>query len=169
MRRTFLALSLAALAAAVAASRDDIAPLLANYKADHIPNSYIVKFKKHVDESAASEHRSWVDDIHLAYEETQIELKKRGIDEMLTGIKHTYKLGAHFLGYAGDFDDEVVEQLRRHPDVRLFPVQFHSCKEFHEACSLVTFQMPSGALCACFAMRHRKVVYALFTPPPPSE
>jgi len=32
-------------------------------------------------------------------------------------LKHTYNIASEFLGYSGHFDEAVIEQLRRHPDV----------------------------------------------------
>ena len=36
---------------------------------------------------------------------------------MFEGMKHTYDIAGKVLGYSGHFDDEVMEQVRRHPDV----------------------------------------------------
>lgn len=49
-----------------------------------------------------------------------MELRKRGMplsDDVFRGLKHTYKIGNGFLGYSGHFDDSIIEQVRRHPDV----------------------------------------------------
>jgi len=85
------------------------------------PNSYIIKFKDHVTESSATDHHSWVQKIHLEGEDERLELRKRGlipvVDDVFRGLQHTYKIGAGFLGYSGHFDDAVIEQVRRHPDV----------------------------------------------------
>lgn len=118
------ALSLAAIAAAVPTTQDATAPLLANEHADTIPNSYIIKFKKHVSDTGASDHHAWVTDIHSSHEQVQLELKKRSMDSMFAGIKHTYKLGEHFLGYSGHFDENIVNQIRSHPDVSCSQARF---------------------------------------------
>ncbi|KAI5791859.1 autophagic serine protease Alp2 [Geopyxis carbonaria] len=109
------------------------APLLSSTSsAEHeIPNNYIVVFKKHVDDSSASEHHSWVSNIHSA---SVAELKKRSqeplmkdteastngfIDniEALTGLKHTYNISGLLSGYSGSFDSSVINEIRKNPDV----------------------------------------------------
>lgn len=127
--RGLLAFSLAACAAAAPAFNletihSGAAPILESANAEHIPNSYIIKFKKHVTESGASDHHSWIQKIHGSREEERLELRKRSqfplVDDVFRGLKHTYKLGEDFLGYSGHFDDETIEQVRRHPDVSNF-------------------------------------------------
>ncbi|KAL2149830.1 hypothetical protein VTH82DRAFT_7506 [Thermothelomyces myriococcoides] len=97
------------------------APILSSSNAEVVPNSYIIKFKKHVDESSASAHHAWIQDIHASREQVRQDLKKRGqvpmLDDVFHGLKHTYKIGEEFLGYSGHFDEETIEQVRRHPDV----------------------------------------------------
>lgn len=97
------------------------APILSSSNAEVVPNSYIIKFKKHVDESSASAHHAWIQDIHASREQVRQDLKKRGqvpmLDDFFHGLKHTYKIGEEFLGYSGHFDEETIEQVRRHPDV----------------------------------------------------
>lgn len=97
------------------------APLLSSSNSVEVPDSYIVVFKKHVSEAAASEHHSWVQDIHLESENVRTELRKRGqfpiTADIFEGIKHTYNIAGDFLGYSGHFDDSVIEKVRRHPDV----------------------------------------------------
>ncbi|KAK3298420.1 subtilisin serine protease [Chaetomium fimeti] len=124
--RGLVALSVAACAAAApTVSFDTIhgeaAPILSSSNAEVVPNSYIIKFKKHVDESSASAHQSWLQEVHTFRETERADLKKRGqmplADDVFRGLKHTYKIGKGFLGYSGHFDEEVIEQVRRHPDV----------------------------------------------------
>ena len=97
------------------------APVLTSTNAKHIPNSYIIKFKDHVRHEDAAAHHAWVDDLHLSTESAKDELKKRSqipiVDDVFEGLKHTYNIAGSFLGYSGHFDDSVIEQLRRHPDV----------------------------------------------------
>nr|AKA95133.1 serine protease [Esteya vermicola] len=129
-----LALSLAACAYAAPAVNTetihgDAAPILSSANAQEIPGAYIIKFKDHVNEKTAKDHHSWVQNIHSDWiktfpedkEERILELRKRGVfpsaDDVFRGLKHTYKIGEGFLGYAGHFDDSVIEQVRRHPDV----------------------------------------------------
>jgi cerevisin len=96
-------------------------PLIQSANAKHIPNSYIVKFKDHVKHSDAAAHHSWVSQLHLKTESSKMELRKRSqipfVDDAFTGLKHTYNIAGSFLGYSGHFDDEVLAEMRRHPDV----------------------------------------------------
>ena len=118
--------SLAAFAAAAPALstetiHDGAVPILSSSTADDIPNSYIIKFKDHVTEASAASHHSWIQKIHDGREEERLELRKRSqvplVEDVFAGLKHTYKIGGSFLGYAGHFDDSVIEEVRRHPDV----------------------------------------------------
>jgi cerevisin len=124
--RGLIALSLACVAAAAPSFsyetvHDGAAPILSSSSADEIPNSYIVKFKKHVTDASASHHHSWIQKIHGAREDERVELRKRGqtplLEDVFSGLKHTYKIGSDFLGYSGHFDESVIEEVRRHPDV----------------------------------------------------
>ncbi|KAK0628603.1 serine protease [Bombardia bombarda] len=124
--RGLIALSLAVCAAAAPAFNTetihgDAAPILSSSNAEIIPNSYIIKFKKHVTESSASDHHNWIQKIHGSRENERMDLRKRGqaplVDDIFRGLKHTYKIAEDFMGYSGHFDDEVIEQVRRHPDI----------------------------------------------------
>jgi cerevisin len=101
---------------------EGVAPLISSSNAEEVPDSYIVVFKKHVSEASACNHHSWVQDIHLESETQRTELRKRSqfpiTDNIFEGLKHTYNIAGNFLGYSGHFDDEVIEKVRRHPDVR---------------------------------------------------
>jgi cerevisin len=103
---------------------EGLAPLLSSSNSVEIPDSYIVVFKKHVSEAAACDHHSWVQDIHLSSETERTELRKRSqfpiTTDIFEGLKHTYNIAGSFLGYSGHFDDSVIEQVRRHPDVSIF-------------------------------------------------
>ncbi|BFZ61548.1 proteinase B [Saitoella coloradoensis] len=106
---------------------DGIAPLFSASTAETIDNSYIVVFHPHVESHHASTHHEWVSDCHSSY------LQKRGqtsfsatdaeevdgeISTMFSGVKHVYDFANGALrGYAGSFSDEVLEQIRSHPDV----------------------------------------------------
>ncbi|KAI1825832.1 peptidase S8/S53 domain-containing protein [Xylaria intraflava] len=102
----------------------DAAPVISSSIAEEVPNSYIIKFKSHVTESSVSDHHSWVQKIHDNRENERMELRKRGqiplfggVADAFGGLKHTLKIGDGFLGYAGHFDDAVIEEVRKHPDV----------------------------------------------------
>lgn len=121
-----LGLTLASLAAASPILVDssihkDAAPIISSSNAKEIADNYIVVFKKHVTDKHASNHHSWVQDIHLNAQSAKTELKKRSqtpmTDDIFGGLKHTYNIAGSLLGYSGHFDEEVIEQIRRHPDV----------------------------------------------------
>ncbi|EEU45718.1 uncharacterized protein NECHADRAFT_61473 [Fusarium vanettenii 77-13-4] len=122
--RTALTLSLAAVANAASFSvgtiHDRSAPILSSIEAETIPDSYIIKFKDHVDETAASDHHTWIQNIHSHGEQERLELRKRSTpftDKTFAGLKHTFNIGKGFKGYAGHFDESVIEQVRNHPDI----------------------------------------------------
>lgn len=127
--RGVLALSAAAVAQAASFSIEtihgDAAPLLSSVDADVIPDSYIVKFKDHVDEDAVSGHHGWIQSLHNEGEQERLELRKRGdpsmFAEVFAGMKHTFSIGDAFKGYAGHFHESVIDQLRNHPDVSQAP------------------------------------------------
>jgi len=103
---------------------EGVAPLLSSSNSIEVPDSYIIVFKKHVTEAAASDHHSWVQDIHLNNENQRTELRKRSqfplTTDIFEGLKHTYNIAGDFLGYSGHFNDAVIEKVRRHPDVCSF-------------------------------------------------
>ncbi|KAH7013700.1 peptidase S8/S53 domain-containing protein [Ilyonectria destructans] len=122
--RYALTLSLVAAASAstfgVGTIHDKSAPVLSSIEAESIPDSYIVKFKNHVDDSSASSHHNWILDIHSGGEQERLELRKRSesADDFVpfSGMKHTFKIG-EFKGYAGHFHESVIEKVRNHPDI----------------------------------------------------
>lgn len=97
------------------------APIYSSSNAEEIPNSYIVVFKKDLAVQAASNHHEWVQMLHLSSEDSKAELRKRSqipmADDIFEGLRHTYNIAGGLLGYSGHFDDDVIEQVRRHPDV----------------------------------------------------
>ena len=99
------------------------APIESSSNAKTIPGSYIVVFRDHVTHADAAAHQDWVQMLHLATEDSKTELRKRSqvpfVTEMFNGLRHTYNIAGSLLGYSGHFDDEVIEQVRRHPDVSL--------------------------------------------------
>ena len=119
-------LSLALAAAASASpvlldSSSDPAPIVSAENAVEIPDSYMIMFKKHVTQNLAAAHHDWVHGIHTTTQSRKTELKKRSqtpmVDEIFHGLKHTYNIAGSLLGYSGHFDEDVIEQIRRHPDV----------------------------------------------------
>jgi len=127
--RSSVALSLLPLLASanpvlkVGTIHNDAAPILSSSNAEEVPNSYMIVFKKHVQHEDATKHHSWVQNIHTAGQQERMELRKRSnlpySDEVFSGLKHTYNIVGSMLGYSGHFDDETIEQIRRHPDVSL--------------------------------------------------
>ncbi|KAF4955972.1 hypothetical protein FGADI_4145 [Fusarium gaditjirri] len=122
--KSALTLSMAAVASAASFSvgtvHDKAAPILSSIDAETIPDSYIIKFKDHVDHAAASDHHMWVQDTHKQGETERLELRKRSIpftDKAFSGLKHTFDIGDAFKGYAGHFDESMIEKVRNHPDV----------------------------------------------------
>ncbi|KAJ5398693.1 hypothetical protein PENPOL_c001G06282 [Penicillium polonicum] len=117
---TVLPLLAAASPVAVGSIHNDAAPILSSMTSRDIPDSYIVVFKKHVDQSSASAHQSWLQEVHTAHT-GRMELKKRSLFdfdfEAFMGLKHTFQIAGSLTGYAGHFHEDVIEQIRRHPDV----------------------------------------------------
>lgn len=129
------ALSFAAVASASFSTETihgDSAPVLSSLDADSIPDSYIIKFKDHVDEASVSDHHLWVQDVHETGQSQYNELRKRDGDDLVgqvfSGLKHKFAIGDEFKGYAGHFHPDVVEQLRNHPDVS-HPLPAQKCPE----------------------------------------
>lgn len=135
--KSFLGLSLLPLLAAgspvlVETIHKDAAPIISSSNAKEIPDSYMVVFKQHVSHAAALAHHSWIQDIHLTKQVNKQELRKRSIissdeDTIFEGLRHTYNIPGGLLGYAGHFDGDVIEQVRRHPDVStlIYPSFLH--------------------------------------------
>ncbi|KAF4764239.1 hypothetical protein N7455_011054 [Penicillium solitum] len=117
---TVLPLLAAASPVAVGSIHNDAAPILSSMTSQDIPDSYIIVFKKHVDQSSASAHQSWLQEVHTAHT-GRMELKKRSLFdfdfEAFMGLKHTFQIAGSLTGYAGHFHEDVIEQIRRHPDV----------------------------------------------------
>ncbi|KAK4502463.1 hypothetical protein PRZ48_005888 [Zasmidium cellare] len=101
----------------------DAAPIMSSANAKEIPDSYMIKFKKHVTTNLAAQHHDWVQDLHLNTQQRKTDLKKRSqtpmLDDIFHGLKHTYNFAGGFMGYSGHFDEDVIEEIRRHPDVEL--------------------------------------------------
>lgn len=101
-----------------------VAPLLSSTSSKPIPDSYIVVFKDHVSHSSAAAHHSWVMDLHQTSSSSRTDNRKRSqiplLDDIFEGLKHTYDIVGDLMGYSGHFDEDVIEQVRRHPDVSLY-------------------------------------------------
>ena len=123
----FLALSLLPLLASaspIISVENEAAPILSSTESQIIPDSYIIVFKEHVSRGGAASHHNWVQDLHLQTQNNKAELRKRSqfpiSMDFFGGLKHTYDIAGALLGYSGHFDEDVIEQVRRHPDVSLF-------------------------------------------------
>ena len=101
---------------------NEAAPILSSLESKQIPDSYIVVFKKDVSHSCASDHHTWVQDLHLETESRKMELRKRSqtplSNQFFGGLKHTYNIAGSLMGYSGHFDEDVIERVRKQPDVR---------------------------------------------------
>ena len=125
MRGALAGLSLATLATAspvlVNSIHNDAAPIISASNAKEIADNYMIKFKDHVTQNLAAEHHGWVQDLHEKTQVAKTELRKRSqspmVDDIFNGLKHTYNIAGGLMGYAGHFDEDVIEQIRRHPDV----------------------------------------------------
>ncbi|RMJ25415.1 serine protease [Aspergillus sp. HF37] len=99
---------------------NEAAPVLSSVNSQEVPGSYIVVFKKHVSSESAAAHHSWVQDIHSSQLD-RTELKKRSMfglgESIFGGLKDTFNVADSLLGYSGHFNEDVIEQVRRHPDV----------------------------------------------------
>ncbi|KXT01370.1 hypothetical protein AC578_6639 [Pseudocercospora eumusae] len=124
--KAFLGFTLPLLAAASPVLLDqsihhEAAPVISSINAKEIPGSYMIKFKKHVTQNLAAQHHDWVQDMHLNTQKAKTELRKRSQEPILAdffhGLTHTYNIAGSLMGYSGHFDDDVIEQIRRHPDV----------------------------------------------------
>jgi cerevisin len=135
-------LSVAALPLLAAASpvqietiHKDAAPILSAENAEVVPNSYLVVFKDGVSHETATAHHEWVQDLHTKTEDKKLELRKRSqipiLDDFFEGLKHTFHIPGSLVGYTGHFDDETIEQVRRHPDVSTYSYLPHALSRFH--------------------------------------
>ena len=102
----------------------DAAPILSSTQAQTIPDSYIIVFKKDVSHKVATAHHCWVQGQHEEVQKTKRSKKSKRSQIPFTtfgGLKHTYNIAGGLLGYSGHFDEDVIERVRRHPDVSTLP------------------------------------------------
>ncbi|GBB88845.1 hypothetical protein RclHR1_15460005 [Rhizophagus clarus] len=111
---TFIFVSSAAAAPYHSSYSENVAPLVSSDSAQIIPDSYIIVFKKHVDEVKIKYHHNCV---HDYVSEEKRSLSKRGLlGDFISGIKHTFDFDS-FQGYAGKFSKEVLDKIRRSDEV----------------------------------------------------
>ncbi len=108
---------------------NEAAPLLSSSESKEIPDSYIVVFKKDISLASITEHHEWVEGQHADVENQKLELRKRLQTPMsiFSGLRHTFDIAGSILGYSGHFDADVIERVRRHPDVG---IRFHQPLSF---------------------------------------
>ena len=101
---------------------NDAAPVLSSSTSQEIPDSYIVVFKKDVPHSSTAEHHEWVQEQHHECAKAKRDLHKRSQTPLTTfgGLKHTFNIAGGLVGYSGHFDEDVIERVRRHPDVSTY-------------------------------------------------
>ncbi|KAF8924225.1 serine protease [Dissophora ornata] len=93
-----------------------MAPVISSIEAEVVPDSYIVVFKSGV---SVSDHAAWVRDI--SFRDTVRNDASDDDDDSLgdgiaSGVRHVYDMG-EFQGLAGRFRPDVLDEIRRHPDV----------------------------------------------------
>ena len=108
---------------------------MSSANAEEIPDSYIIKFKSHVTDKHAANHHAWVQDLHQSTESRKLELRKRSqsplVGDVFDGLKHTYNIAGSLLGYSGHFSEDVIEEIRSHPDVRSVSFRYPSHASRH--------------------------------------
>ncbi|KAG0359647.1 serine protease [Gamsiella multidivaricata] len=90
-----------------------LAPVISSVEAEVVPDSYFVVFKDGV---RAYDQAAWVSDLH--HQDLMMNgAWDDGFDEsMINGVNHLYDMGS-FQGLAGRFRPEVLDEIRRNPDV----------------------------------------------------
>ncbi|KAF9084671.1 serine protease [Mortierella sp. GBA35] len=93
-----------------------LAPVISSVEADIIPDSYFVVFKDGV---RVHEHSAWVRELH--HEDVAANGALWGDngedgEGLGSGVRHVYDMGS-FQGLAGRFRPEVLNEIRRNPDV----------------------------------------------------
>lgn len=84
-----------------------LAPLVENeHPHGSINNSYIIMFKQGVSPTLMDNHLNFLQTAQQA-------------EDSMSGVKHAYTVGNSVHGYAGEFSEETVEQLRGMPEVDL--------------------------------------------------
>jgi oryzin len=71
-----------------------------------IPGKYIVVLKEGISPPDAEFHINWVSEIH-----------KRSLSRRdTTGVEKTYRIDDTFNGYAGEFDKDTIDEIKKNPD-----------------------------------------------------
>ena len=100
---------------------DNLASIISAAHSKTIPGAYVIVFKDHVTVPEAVAHQEWVKALHLATTTTKARSQRQSyLNKEATiyqGLKHQYDIPGRILGYSGHFDEDVLHELRRHPDV----------------------------------------------------
>ncbi|EER23662.1 subtilisin-like serine protease [Coccidioides posadasii str. Silveira] len=95
---------------ALAALSVNGAEILSAPGAENIPNGYIVVMKEGTSTQDFDAHREWVASVHHE------RLARRGSTNV-GGMRHTYNFNQGFMGYAGTFDEETIQEIANRDDV----------------------------------------------------
>jgi len=79
-------------------------------------DAFIVVFKESTTRATIVFHLEWLKYIHFKKETLGISLRDRA--PIRGGVKHTFDIGGTFLGYSGQFDGHIIEQVAQTPEVR---------------------------------------------------
>ncbi|KAI1299948.1 serine protease [Mortierella claussenii] len=90
-----------------------LAPVISSIDAEVVPDSYFIVFKNGV---RVNDHEAWVRDLHHHDVRLNGAWDNEFDDNFASGVRHVYDMGS-FQGLAGRFRPEVVEEIRRNPDV----------------------------------------------------
>jgi oryzin len=100
------------LAAAVAAAPflAQAAPVAPRAEDELIPGKYIIQLKPGTDTASIATHHNKLRDIQAR------NLARRSDGEVSAGVEREYDFG-DFKGYAGEFDEATIEELKALPEV----------------------------------------------------
>ncbi|KAF9178891.1 serine protease [Haplosporangium sp. Z 767] len=90
---------------------ENLAPVMSSVEAEVIPDSYFVVFKNG---ARANEQSAWVQGLHQR--DVNVNGFWGGYDGLEGGVRHVFDMGS-FQGLAGSFRPEVLDEIRRNPDV----------------------------------------------------
>jgi hypothetical protein len=86
-------------------------------------NTYIVIFQDHVSPKSRDTHHRWLEATISTYNVRENNRQSAGQVPLgfnnlqASGLKHTYDINSQLFGYSGYFDDGIIEEIRRNPDV----------------------------------------------------
>lgn len=124
---------------------NEAAPVLSSVESQTIPDSYIVVFKKDISHATINAHHDWVQTQHVEVEKAKRALHKRSQTPLsvFDGFKDAFNIAGSVLGYSGHFDEDVIERVRRHPDVgiRIHHRLLHSQHVTHVHASVMSIPL----------------------------